>query len=128
MPVLPSSGEVPAYGQRELNSENELPIPVPSLDNPNGILKANDFQRKVRDLELQLIDQKAQTERTFTAMRESLFSKLERDLSNIASKQEQQDRVNNQNFQVAAEQFQSHRRYTGDQFTNLTDQVAVLQA
>ena len=102
--MLPSSGLDP-YGQRELNSEKEFPIPVPSFDNPNSILKANDFQRKVRDLELQLIDNKAQTERTFTAMRESLFSKLERDLKNIASKQEQQDRVNNENFQVAADQF-----------------------
>ena len=93
VPVLPSSDDLPAYAQRELNSEKDILQPIPqsqqSLDSQNGIIKMNDFQRKIRDLELQLIDQKAQTERNFTAMREALFAKLERDIKNIAAKQEQ---------------------------------------
>ena len=63
-----------------------------------------------------------------TAMRESLFSKLDRDIKTILGKQSASDNLNNQNLQVASEQFLSHKRYTGEQFTNMTDQIAVLQA
>ena len=73
---------------------------MPIISSDAGILKAGDFQQKVRDLELLLIDQKAQTERKFTAMRESLFSKLERDIKTIGSKQAQADALNSQNLAV----------------------------
>ena len=64
---------------KELNQEYNQP-------DSNTMLKLSDYVRRVRDLELQLIDQKASTERRFNAMREALFSKLERDVKTIESK------------------------------------------
>ena len=47
VPVLPNAAEVPGYASREIYTEQEVPLPDQS-----GILKMNDFQRKIRDLEL----------------------------------------------------------------------------
>ena len=70
---------------------------------------------------MQLIDQKAQTERQLTAMRESLFSKLDRDIKTILGKQSAAEGLNNQNLSIASEQFQAHKRYTADQFLQVAD-------
>jgi hypothetical protein len=82
----------------------------------------------VRDLELQLIDSKAQIERKLNAMHETLFSKLDREIKNIANKQAQSDNINSTNFGVASEQFMAFKRYSTDQFSVIADQVALLQA
>ncbi len=50
------------------------------------MFKMSDFSKKIRDLELELIDSKAQNERSFNAMRESLYSKLERDIKTMQSR------------------------------------------
>ena len=75
-----------------------MPPLEPAIHTDAGLLKLSDFQKKVRDLELALIDTKAQAERQFTALKESLFSKLERDLTNMQSKQASIDRTNINNF------------------------------
>ena len=48
------------------------------------MVRLADMQRKVRDLELSIIDSKASTERMFNAMRESITSKLERDVKTMS--------------------------------------------
>ena len=47
-------------------------------------------------------------------MRESLFSKLDRDVKTILGKQSAAESQNNQNLTVASDQFQAHKRYTAE--------------
>lgn len=61
-------------------------------------------------------------------MKESLGSKLDRDTKAIEGRQAQQDELVVQNFTVAQNQFQGHKKYTQDQILLLTDQMAVMQA
>ena len=48
-----------------------------------AIFKLSDVQKKVRELELKLIDSKAQLDRKFAATKESLSSKVERDIKTM---------------------------------------------
>jgi len=59
----------------------------------------------VRDLELDLIDSKAQLDRKLAAVKEAIGSKVERDIKTMESRQAQQDSLVTQNFSVASEQF-----------------------
>jgi len=47
-------------------------------------------------------------------MQEALFSKLERDIKTIENRQAQADSFTNQNFMLASDQFQSHKKYAMD--------------
>ena len=77
-PVLHSGGQVPPPLPRELNSHFDEPND-PSM----AIFKLSDVQKKVRELELKLIDSKAQLDRKFAATKESLSSKVERDIKTM---------------------------------------------
>ena len=43
-----------------------------------------DFQKKIRDLEIQLIDQKGHFERKLNSVNESLIAKYDREIKNMA--------------------------------------------
>ena len=86
-PVLPEVHEVPPMTFEYETEQKLADDPAPNLpQTDSGLLKMADFSRKVRDLELQMIDSSAQTERKFNAMREALFSRLERDIKTISGK------------------------------------------
>ena len=49
--------------------------------------KIFDFQRKIRDLEIQVIDMKGFAERKMHSISESLNTKLDREVKNVLTKQ-----------------------------------------
>jgi len=55
--------------------------------NSAGLQKVLDFQTKVRDIELNVIDAKGDIERRMAAINEAVMSKMDRDLQNIEQKQ-----------------------------------------
>ena len=101
-PVLGSAGKI--NYQAQLNNEN-------LRDDQNGGFlpselsskKLFDFQRKIRDLEIQVIDLKGIADRRMHAMSESLNTKLDREIKNMLSKQTSTENQQNQNFQIASD-------------------------
>ena len=63
-------------------------------------------------------------ERRMHAISESLNTKLDREVKNVLTKQNSTENQQNQNFQIASDQFQTYKKYSTNQLTQLSELVA----
>ena len=62
-----------------------------------------DLQEKVRQLELQIIDLKAQTERKFSQIQEEIPNRVDRDLKRLELKEHETQKTSSAQIQMTAE-------------------------